>query len=101
MPLERRLTNALSTLAVSHLARCEITDSQSGYRAIASHVLERVRPDGDRYEFETDFLIRAGRAGFRISCLPVPTIYGAESHFRTLHDTARVVRTLWRNRTGA
>jgi glycosyltransferase involved in cell wall biosynthesis len=101
MPLERRLSNALSTMAVSFLARCDIADSQSGYRAIGAHVLERVRPVGDRYEFETDLLIRAGRAGFRIACLPVATIYRGASHFRAVHDTARVVRTLWRHRMRA
>ena len=101
MPIQRRLSNALSTLAVNWLARCDVADSQSGYRAIAAHVLREVRPDGDRYEFETDLLIRAGRAGFRIACLPVATIYGqGPSHFRAVHDTARVVRTLWRHRTG-
>ena len=101
MPLQRRLSNALSTLAVNMLAGCNVADSQSGYRAMRREVLEQVHAQGDRYEFETDFLIRARRAGFRIGIVPVPTIYGGESHFRTVHDAARVVRTLWRLRAGA
>ena len=101
MPIQRRLSNALSTFAVNALAGCDVSDSQSGYRAIRRVVLERVQADGDRYEFETDFLIRARRAGFTIAAVPVPTIYGGRSHFRTIHDAARVVRTLWRLRVGA
>ncbi|HUF26277.1 MAG TPA: glycosyltransferase family 2 protein [Gemmatimonadaceae bacterium] len=101
MPLPRRLTNALSTMVVNHLTGCNVADSQSGYRAIRRSVLEQVAPVGDRYEFETDLLIRSRRAGFRIASVRVPTIYGGPSHFRTLHDAARVVRTLWRHRAGA
>jgi glycosyltransferase involved in cell wall biosynthesis len=101
MPVQRRLSNGLSTLVVNALAGCDVADSQSGYRAMRRAVLERVRAEGNRYEFETDFLIRARRAGCRIGVVRVPTIYGSESHFRTFQDTARVVRTLWRLRLGA
>lgn len=101
MPIQRRLSNALSTFAVNALAGCDVADSQSGYRAIRRTVLERVQAHGDRYEFETDFLIKARRAGFTIGAVPVPTIYGGRSHFRTVHDAARVIRTLWRLRAGA
>src|SRR6185437_15066020 len=64
-------------------------------------VLERVRASGDRYEFETEFLIGAARAGFTIAAIPVPTMYGAPSHFRAVRDTALVVRAIWRQRAGA
>lgn len=101
MPVQRRLSNALSTFVVNTLTGCSVADSQSGYRAVRREVVERIRGEGDRYEFETDFLIRARRAGFRIDDVPVPTIYGGASHFRAFPDTARVVRTLWRLRPGA
>ena len=64
-------------------------------------VLETVHAPGDRYEFETEFLIRAARSGFTIVAVPVPTRYGAPSHFRALRDSARVVRAIWRHRAGA
>lgn len=98
MPLRRRLSNALSSAAISRCAGCALPDTQSGYRAIRADVLRRVRPEGDRYEYETDFLIRAARAGLRIACVPVPTIYGAPSHFRELRDAMRVIHTIWRHR---
>jgi glycosyltransferase involved in cell wall biosynthesis len=100
MPWRRRLTNALASAAIGSITGGGLGDTQSGYRAIRRDVLESVRAVGDRYEYETDFLIRAAHAGFRIATVPVRTIYGAPSHFRTLSDSARVVRTIWRHRRG-
>lgn len=101
MPLHRRMTNALSSAAISAVTRCELPDTQSGYRAIRACVLEHVHASGDRYEFETDFIIRAARQGFRIVSVPVSTIYGPSSHFREYRDALRVVATIWRHREGA
>lgn len=101
MPLHRRMSNALSSRAISACAGCPLPDTQSGYRAMRGGVVRDVRPAGDRYEFETEFLILAGQAGYRIAAIPVPTIYGAPSHFRELRDSVRVVRSIWRYRAGA
>lgn len=101
MPLGRRMTNALASAAVGAIIGRGVRDSQSGFRAIRRAVLESVTARGDRYEYETDFLIQAGRAGFRIEALPIATVYGAPSHFRALRDSTRVVRTIWRHRSGA
>lgn len=101
MPLRRRVSNALSTAAISAVAGRRLPDTQCGFRAIRREVLETVTGVGDRYEFETDFIIRAARRGFSIVAVPVPTIYGAKSHFRECRDAARVVATIWRHRTGA
>ena len=76
-------------------------DAQSGYRAMRRDVLERVHATGDRYEYETEFLIEAARAGYRIASVGVPTMYGAPSHFRAWNDSMRVVRAIWRHRARA
>ena len=98
MPFYRRLSNALSSAAVSACTGRRFTDSQSGFRAVRAEVLRRIEPAGDRYEYETDFLIQAARGGWRIGAVPVSTLYGewARSHFRTLGDSARVVWTICR-----
>lgn len=98
MPLRRRMTNAMASMAIARLAGIRLTDTQSGFRAIRRRVLECVDARGDRYEFETDFLIRAGRAGFRVRNAAIPTLYGAPSHFRSLRDSARIVQTIWAHR---
>lgn len=103
MPLRRRVSNALSSAAISAVAGHTLPDTQCGYRAIRREVLDAVQAVGDRYEFETDFIIRAARLGFRIAGVPIPTIYvpredGGRSHFRECRDAARVVATILRHR---
>jgi glycosyltransferase involved in cell wall biosynthesis len=98
MPLRRRMTNAMASVAIARVAGVRLRDTQSGFRAIRRSVIERVRARGDRYEFETDFLIRAARAGFRVCNATVPTMYGPVSHFRGMSDSARIVRTIWQHR---
>ena len=98
MPLARRLTNGLSAAAMSALAGTSLPDPQSGYRAFRRTVLERVEPLGVRYDYETDLLLRAATSGYRIASVPVRTIYGAGSHFRSLEDGALVVAAIWRHR---
>jgi GT2 family glycosyltransferase len=98
------MTNAMASMAIARVAGVRLHDTQSGFRAIRRRVLERVRARGDRYEFETDFLIRAARAGFRVRNATVPTVYGTVSHFRGMSDSARIVTTIWahhRARAGA
>jgi glycosyltransferase involved in cell wall biosynthesis len=95
MPWHRRMTNTLSSLAVSVCAGRRMVDVQSGYRAIRAPVLRAIAPLGDRYEYETDFLIQTARAGFSIAWVPVPTLYsGSPSHFRGVRDTALVIGTI-------
>ncbi len=103
MPAGRRLTNRLSAVAVAHCIGRDVADAQSGFRAMRSHLIGSVRPCGDRYEFETEFLILAGRLGARITFVPIPTVYAANipSHFRPVVDSARIVSTLWRFARGA
>src|SRR6185437_12803631 len=96
MPWHRRISNAFSAAAVSACAGQRISDSQSGFRAFRAAGLACLAPAGDRYEYETDLLIAAGRAGLRIASVDIPTIYGAASHFRAVRDSARVVGTIVR-----
>jgi glycosyltransferase involved in cell wall biosynthesis len=101
MPLRRRLTNTLASSAIGAIVGFPVPDSQSGFRAFRRSVLDAVSARGDRFEFETDFLIRAARAGCRIASVPVPTLYGARSHFRPVSDSVRIVHTIWRHRAEA
>lgn len=97
MPVSRRLTNWLSATLASRIGRQAITDAQTGFRAFTAALAERVRPAGDRYEFEANFLLEALRAGYRVTSVEVPTIYGAPSHFRYFGDTWRMARAFARH----
>jgi dolichol-phosphate mannosyltransferase len=101
MPKHRRLANFLSTSATRIVSGGAVRDSQSGYRAIRCEVLREVKAEGDRYEFETDFIIRAAHLGFTITNVPISTIYGPQSYFREFQDAMRVIGVLWAHRSGA
>ncbi len=97
MPWIRRATNTVMTAIVSSLAGTKIEDTQSGYRAVSASVLARVRPQSSRFEYESEFLIEAGRKGFTIGSVPIPTLYNAPgSHIDPVRDTVRFLRLLCR-----
>jgi glycosyltransferase involved in cell wall biosynthesis len=102
VPIHRRFANMTSSWLTRVLSGARISDSQSGYRAIRTEVLRHVRARGDRYEFETDFLILAARKGYRFAEVPISTVYGTAtpSHFRSIRDAMLVLRVLWRHRMG-
>jgi len=101
VPAHRRLANRLSSAAMRAVTRSAVRDSQSGFRAMRVDVVRAVDARGDRYEFETDFLVRAVHAGFTVSEVTIPTIYGPPSHFREISDAWRVARILWSHRASA
>jgi glycosyltransferase involved in cell wall biosynthesis len=97
MPFGRRITNWLSARLATRIAGQGVSDAQTGFRAFRRVVAERVRPTGDRFDYETAFLLGACDAGFRVTCVAIPTIYdGSTSHFRSWADTWRVVRVFAR-----
>lgn len=101
MPKHRRLANFLSTTATRLVSGGAVNDSQSGFRGIRREVIDEIHAVGDRYEFETDFIVRAAHAGFRITNVPISTIYGPPSYFREIKDAMRVIGVLWSHRSGA
>ena len=100
VPKHRRIANMISSAATRAVSGGKVRDSQSGYRAMKAEVLRKVHAVGDRYEFETDFIIRAARAGFTTLNVPISTIYGSPSYFREFRDAWLVIKVLWRHKAG-
>jgi len=100
VPKHRRIANMISSAATRAVSGGKVRDSQSGYRAFKAEVLRKVDAVGDRYEYETDFIIRAARAGFTTINIPISTIYGSPSYFREFRDAWLVIKVLWRHRAG-
>lgn len=101
VPRHRRIANFMSSAATRMVSGGAVRDSQSGYRGLRREVLSTVHAEGDRYEFETDFIIRAAHAGFSITNVPISTIYGSASYFREFRDAMLVIGVLWKHRSGA
>ena len=74
MPPFKRFMNKFSTSIISLLAKQAVGDSQTGFRLIHKDVFMLDLPS-NRYEFESEMLIVAGRAGMKIRNVPVKCIY--------------------------
>lgn len=97
MPLVRLLTNFWMSALLSLVAGVRMPDTQSGYRLIRTRVLRTVRLVSDRYDMESELLVRAARLGFRITDAPIRTLYlGGPSSIRPHVDTLRFLRLLVR-----
>ncbi|MCA9739923.1 glycosyltransferase family 2 protein [candidate division KSB1 bacterium] len=95
MPLPRIASNTLTSKIVSLKIGTKVCDSQSGYRLIERKLLEKLLPlTANRYNLETEILIKAGKAGAIIKEIDIPTIYAHEkSNIRPITDIVRFLRT--------
>ena len=78
MPLQRRISNKLTSFLLSIKTGQKILDSQCGFRAINRNVLLKIRTKSDGFEAESELLILASRNGFKIGFADISTIYGNE-----------------------
>ena len=88
MPLQRRLSNFITTIILNKVFNVPVTDSQSGFRAFKRKVLEEVTFKDNRYGAETEILIEARRKGFNIVEVPISVKYeGQKSKIRPVRET--------------
>ena len=91
MPFVRWATNALMSILISMVAGVRVTDTQCGYRLFSRRAVERLALGAERFDVETEIVLRAARLGLRIDEVPISTIYlpGRRSRIRPVRDTAR------------
>lgn len=95
MPLVRRLTNGLMSRLLSRMTHQSFPDSQCGFRLIHRRVLEGLSLSTHRFEIESELLVKAARAGFKIVSIPVRSFYSTHVSFiRPFKDTVRFFRFL-------
>jgi glycosyltransferase involved in cell wall biosynthesis len=78
MPLLRVYTNRFMSALISGMSGQRVPDTQSGFRLIKSDVLKNINLESSNYEIESEMIIKAARAGFRIESAPMKTIYRNE-----------------------
>jgi glycosyltransferase involved in cell wall biosynthesis len=98
MPLVRKMTNRYMSWQISQLCGQPIPDSQCGFRLLRADLLPALTAAAsNNYDFETEMLVIASRAGHRIAPVPVSTVYGDEkSKIRPVRDTIRFFQLLRR-----
>lgn len=97
MPLARVLSNTLTSRALSLLCGQRILDSQSGYRAYPLDLVKHMHLVYDRFETESEVILRVAKRGCPVRFVPIRTVYsGAPSHISHLRDTLRWIRAVSR-----
>ena len=79
MPIQRILSNRLTSLLLSVKTGQKILDSQCGFRAYNINVLKKVKSFALGYEAESEMIVYAAREGFKIGFVNISTIYGNEN----------------------
>ncbi len=93
MPGIRVFANRATSWFISLRTGIQVHDSQNGYRLIRTALFVKLRIKAKRYDAESEFLIRAAKAGGTIESVPVETIYGTEkSSVNPVIDTLRFLR---------
>lgn len=94
VPARSRMGNHLTSLVFRLLFGMNISDTQTGLRAIPTRYIEPLMAArGTRYEFETNMLLLMGSLKIPSREIAIQTIYIEEnrsSHFRPVRDSLRV-----------
>lgn len=78
MPMQRIISNKITSFLLSVKTGQNIFDSQCGYRAYNINVLKLIKTFSVGYEAESEILISAAKKDFKIGFVKIPTIYGNE-----------------------
>ena len=106
-PLIRRVLSRLFSLATVGLFRLTVTETQTGLKIFRRKVLEVVIPQMriDGYAYDLEMLVRAQRAGFKLTQIPVELGPGASTAslrggmlWQMARDTARLQWWVWTGR---
>ena len=100
MPLIRRLTNRFMSSQISRVCGQSIPDTQCGFRMIHTDLIPSLFSESNAYDYETEMILIASREGFRISSVPISTVYSDEvSKIHPIKDTLRFFKLMAKYRT--
>jgi glycosyltransferase involved in cell wall biosynthesis len=71
IPRVNRIGNKMFNNLMQLLTGMKITDSQSGFRAIRSSVIEKMKLKSRGYEVESEMLVKALKMGVRVAEIPI------------------------------
>jgi glycosyltransferase involved in cell wall biosynthesis len=100
MPFPRNISNTIGTWMFSWAMGCYVPDNQSGYRLHSRRLVEASLSSTEtNFEFEVEIIMRCVKLGYKLSWVPIKTIYAGEhSHIRPLRHIANFFRITVRTR---
>jgi glycosyltransferase involved in cell wall biosynthesis len=78
MPIQRMISNFLTSFLLTLKTNQKIEDSQSGFRLYKTEILKIILPSSNGFESESEILINASKYNYKIGFVDIPTIYENE-----------------------
>ncbi|MCX5679932.1 MAG: glycosyltransferase family 2 protein [Candidatus Omnitrophica bacterium] len=95
MPIVRIATNRFMSWLLSVMTGRDIPDTQCGFRLIKTGLLRKISLRSSNYDIDSEMILKAAKAGFKIDSAPVKTVYKDEkSNINPFVDTLRFMRLL-------
>ncbi len=94
MPRVRFITNRFMSWFISKIVGQDIPDTQCGYRLIKRNVLKKIIIESNKFEIESEIIIKAAKLGFSVESIPIKSIYfrNPSSKIHPFIDTLRFLR---------
>jgi dolichol-phosphate mannosyltransferase len=91
-----KIGNNLFNFLINSIFNGEISDSQSGFRAITDHAVRQLNLTAHDFEVETEITIKALKAGLRIKEIPISYSRrrGTKSKLHSFKDGSRILKTI-------
>lgn len=100
VPFKSRAGNAVTRVVYRYVSGIRCRDTQSGLRAIPARALpSMLYISGERYEYEMNMLLQLRELSLQLREIEIETLYfnnNQGSHFRPLHDAARIYSVILR-----
>ncbi len=95
VPARSRFGNKTTSFVFKTLCGIKISDTQTGLRGFPiKHIPFLLKVKGERFEYETNMLLKCKQAGIDFYEVTIKTLYEEEgkheSHFKTVRDSIRV-----------
>lgn len=98
VPVRSRFGNWIMRLVFRAITGVYIYDTQNGLRGYPASLLPwLISVEGERFEYETNLLLRAKEAGITFREIRIQTIYennNKGSHYKAFRDSARIFRCI-------
>lgn len=93
IPKINRAGNKMFNDLIGYLTGVQISDSQSGFRAIRSSLIKRMNLSSHGYEVESEMLVKALRMGARVAETPISFVQRTvgSSKLDPIRDGARIL----------
>lgn len=100
VPFKSRFGNNLTSFVFKAVCGLNITDTQTGLRAIPYRYLQGFCDiEGERFEYETRMLLEFKRSNIPYTEVPIKTVYieeNASTHFNPVKDSIKIYKIIFK-----